>query len=78
MNTVEWSPIFLPSMWLLAIYWSGLWAALLGGIWLVGRVIYFAGYISDPQKRFVGMSIQAGAALALSLGALGRIVYLAL
>ena len=77
MNTVEWTPIFLPSMWLLAVYWSGVWAAVLGAVWVVGRIIYFIGYLSNPDRRFIGMSIQAVAALALSVGALGRILYLA-
>jgi hypothetical protein len=29
-NTLEWLPIFLPSMWLFAIYWSASWATGLG------------------------------------------------
>jgi glutathione S-transferase len=78
MNTVEWTPIFLPSMWLFAIYWSAAWAAGLGALWLVGRVVYFIGYLSGPDKRFPGFFIQSFAAFALLLGALGRIIYLAL
>lgn len=78
MNTVEWSPIFLPSMWLFAAYWDGVWAAILGAAWIIGRIIYFIGYLADPEKRSVGMSVQAVAALALSSGALGRIIYLSL
>jgi glutathione S-transferase len=76
-NTVEWIPIFLPSMWLFAIYWNVPWAAGLGIVWLVGRVIYFIGYLSSPAKRFPGFFIQSLAAFALLLGALGRIIYLA-
>ena len=75
-NTLEWMPIFLPSMWLLAIYWSAVWAALLGGVWIVGRIIYFIGYRAAPQKRFPGFFIQVCATFALLLGALGRIIYL--
>jgi uncharacterized membrane protein YecN with MAPEG domain len=76
-NTLEWIPIALPSMWLFAIYWSPAVAAILGLIWIVGRLIYFYGYIADPNKRFPGFFIQSLAAFALLLGALGRIVYLA-
>jgi glutathione S-transferase len=76
-NTVEWIPIFLPSMWLFAIYWDVPWAVALGALWLVGRIIYFLGYLSAPQKRFPGFFIQSIAAFALLLGALGRIIYLA-
>lgn len=77
LNTVEWIPVFLPAMWLFAIYWSPTWAAALGALWLLGRIIYFVGYISDPAKRFPGFFIQSAAAFVLLLGALGRIIYLA-
>lgn len=76
-NTLEWIPIALPSMWLFAIYWSPVWASALGLVWIIGRVIYFYGYISGAQKRFPGFFIQSLAAFALLLGALGRIIYLA-
>jgi uncharacterized membrane protein YecN with MAPEG domain len=76
-NTLEWMPIVLPSMWLFAIYWSPAVAALLGLVWIAGRVIYFYGYIAEPKKRFPGFFIQALAAFTLLLGALGRIIYLA-
>jgi uncharacterized membrane protein YecN with MAPEG domain len=75
-NTLEWMPIFLPSMWLFAIYWSPSWAAGLGVVWIVGRIIYFVGYRSAAQKRLPGFFIQALAASALVLGAAGRIIYL--
>lgn len=78
MNTVEWTPIFLPAMWLFAIYWSPAWAAGLGALWLIGRVIYFVGYLSDAKNRFPGFFIQSFAAFALLLGALGRVAYLAM
>jgi glutathione S-transferase len=77
LNTIEWTPLFLPSMWLFAIYWNPSWAAALGALWLIGRIAYFVGYISDPNKRFPGFFIQAIATFALLLGALGRILYLA-
>lgn len=75
-NTLEWIPIFLPSMWLFAIYWSPTWAAVLGLVWLIGRIAYFLGYLSVPAKRYPGFFIQAAAAFALLLGALGRVLYL--
>ena len=78
MNTVEWTPIFLPSLWLFAIYWSVSWAAGLGALWIIGRIIYFVGYLSDARKRLPGFLIQSLAAFALLLGALGRVVYIAL
>ncbi|MCK1326451.1 MAPEG family protein [Bradyrhizobium sp. 156] len=55
--------IRLPS--LFAICWSASWAAAFGALWLIGRIIYFVGHLSDPKKRFPGFFI-------LLLGALGR------
>jgi uncharacterized membrane protein YecN with MAPEG domain len=75
-NTAEWMPIFLPSLWLFAVYWSPLWATVLGSLWIVGRIIYFVGYRAAPEKRFPGFFIQTTTAFALLLGALGRIIFL--
>ncbi len=76
-NTLEWMPIFLPSLWLFAVYWDADIAAILGVVWIVGRIVYFLGYVRSPSGRSPGFFIQAVAAFALMLGALGRIVYLA-
>jgi uncharacterized membrane protein YecN with MAPEG domain len=75
-NTLEWMPIFLPAMWLFAVYCSPLWAAILGAVWIIGRIVYFLGYVAAPRKRFSGFFIQSLVVFVLSLGTLGRIVYL--
>jgi glutathione S-transferase len=75
MNTLEWMPIFLPSLWLFAIYVSDAVAAVLGLVWIVGRILYFTGYSQAAEKRSRGFGIQAGAAIILWLGALGAIVW---
>jgi glutathione S-transferase len=74
-NTLEWLPIFLASLWLFAIYWDELVAAGLGIVWIIGRLVYSAGYMADPAKRSAGFLIQLLAAAALLFGAFGRIVY---
>lgn len=74
-NTLEWLPIFLPSLWLFAFYWNDKVAAGVGVVWIVGRLIYSAGYMADPAKRSTGFLIQILASAVLLLGALGRIVY---
>jgi uncharacterized membrane protein YecN with MAPEG domain len=76
LNTVEWMPIFLPSLWLFAVYWSATWAAAIGAVWVVARIAYFIGYLADPAKRFWGFLMQSVATFTLLFGALGRIVYL--
>ena len=75
MNTLEWLPIFLPSLWLFAIYVSDWIAALIGLVWIAGRVVYLVGYAQAAAKRGPGFGIQALAAGVLLLGALGAIVW---
>jgi glutathione S-transferase len=74
-NTLEWLPLFLVPLWLFAIYWSDLIAAIVGLVWIVGRVIYQLGYVADPAKREAGFLIQALAVAVLLFGSLGRLVY---
>ena len=76
-NTLEWLPIFLPSLWLFAIYWNDRIAAIIGLVWIVGRIIYRLGYVADANKRGPGFAIQALAAFVLLFGALGRIIWAA-
>jgi uncharacterized membrane protein YecN with MAPEG domain len=78
LNTVEWTPIFFPALWLFALYWSPKWASIIGAVWIAGRILYFVGYLASPEKRFPGFFIQAIAVFTLSLGTLGRISYLML
>jgi glutathione S-transferase len=75
-NTLEWLPIFLVSLWAFAIYISDLAAALVGLVWIAGRILYARAYVADPAKREAGFMIQALASAVLLFGALGRIVYL--
>jgi uncharacterized membrane protein YecN with MAPEG domain len=74
-NTLEWLPLFLAGLWLFAIYWNEMVAAGLGLVWIIGRLVYSAGYTADPAKRSTGFLIQALATLVLLLGALGRIAW---
>jgi glutathione S-transferase len=73
MNTLEWLPLFLPPLWLFALYVSDVWAAGLGMVWIVGRVLYYRGYAAAPEKRETGFAIQAVAAIVLLVGALAGV-----
>jgi glutathione S-transferase len=75
MNTLEWMPILLPSLWLFAIYISDAIAAVLGLVWIAGRILYMTGYSQAADKRGPGFGIQAAAAILLWLGGLGAIVW---
>jgi glutathione S-transferase len=69
-NTLEWLPLFLPPLWLCALYLSDLAAAGLGLLWIVGRYLYYVGYAQQVEKRLPGFFIQATACLALVVCAL--------
>ena len=69
-NTLEQLVIFIPSIWLFGTYVSTLWGAGLGALFIIGRAIYAAGYVSDPRKREVGFFVSTIPVLALFIGAL--------
>jgi glutathione S-transferase len=75
MNTLEWLPIFLPSLWLFAIYISDQLAAVLGLVWIAGRIVYMIGYMQATERRSPGFFIQSLACAVLLFGALGAIVW---
>ena len=75
MNTLEWMPIFLPALWLFAIYISDAIAAALGLVWIAGRILYMIGYSKAAAKRGPGFGIQAVAAFLLWLGAIVTIAW---
>ena len=76
MNTLEWMPIFLPSLWLFAIYISDADRRRLGLVWIAGRILYMTGYSQAADKRGPGFAHSGAAAIGiLWLGALGAIVW---
>jgi uncharacterized membrane protein YecN with MAPEG domain len=74
MNTNESVLMFLPALWLFAIYTSPTWAGVLGAIWLAGRVWYAIGYTSAADKRGAGFGVSAGASMILIIGAIIGVV----
>lgn len=75
MNTLEWLPIFLPSLWLFAIYVSDAMAAAIGAIWVIGRIVYMIGYTQSVPRRGPGFAIQSSATIVLWAGAIGAVVW---
>jgi len=73
-NTLEWMPIFLPSLWLCAIYLSDAGAAILGVVWIVGRSFYYLGYAREVRGRLPGFFIQSIACFLLLVGAIAGMV----
>ncbi len=78
MNTLEWMPLFLVSLWLFAISWNAdRLAAAIGLVWIVGRILYLTGYAKAAPSRMPGFFIQGPATMVLLLGALGRTIWIA-
>jgi glutathione S-transferase len=69
-NTLEQMMLFLPSLWIFGAHISDLWAALLGLVWIAGRVIYALGYYKEASARGKGFVLSLGATGILLLGSL--------
>lgn len=75
MNTLEWMALFLPALWLFAIYADPAIASLFGLVWIVGRVMYASGYIAEAGKRSMGFLVQFVAWVILFLGSLAALAW---
>jgi uncharacterized membrane protein YecN with MAPEG domain len=69
-NMLEQLIFFLPLMWIFSYYVSELWGAILGGIWILGRVLYAWGYYQEAKKRTLGFGISSLSGMGLLLGCL--------
>ena len=69
-NTMEALTVFVPSIWLFGLYVDPRWAAGLGAIYLVGRIVYFRSYVADPARRETGFGMSVLPVLVLLIGAL--------
>lgn len=69
-NTMELLVVFVPASWLFGLYVDPRWAAGLGIIYLVGRIVYVRSYLEDPAKRSLGFGMSVIPTLLLALGAL--------
>lgn len=75
MNTLENAVIFLPALWLAALYFSAWAAAALGVVWLAGRLWYLLAYPVDPKRRGGGFGLAFaawGALMLLATWGVGR------
>jgi glutathione S-transferase len=74
MNTLENSVIFLPALWLAAVYGAGSLVVVAGLIWIGGRVVYALAYVKDPAKRSAGFGIASIGFVVLLVAAIVGIV----
>ncbi|MBD2197285.1 MULTISPECIES: MAPEG family protein [Calothrix] len=73
-NTLEQIVLFLPGLWLFSFYVNPLWAAGIGAVWLVGRIVYAWGYYQAAEKRLVGFGISSLSGMVLLVGSLVGII----
>jgi|SRR5882724_11424139 len=73
-NTLELLIMFIPGLWIAAQYWNPLWMAAIGVVYLIGRIFYLRGYVSDPKSRHIGFLLSMAPIIALVLaGAVGAV-----
>jgi hypothetical protein len=74
-NTLEKLIVFLPSLWLFGYYVGQYYAACLGGIYLVGRLLYAVTYTRDPATRGLGTLLSDLPMVIMLLGGLIAIIF---
>ena len=73
-NTVEQLVIFLPALWIFAYLGNPVWAAAIGSVFVIGRVIYMVTYVQDPARRTIGFLLGFLANAVLVIGVLVQAV----
>lgn len=73
-NTLEQIVIFLPALWIFAAVFNPINAAILGAIWILGRILYAWGYYQAAEKRGPGFGISTLATIVLLLGSISGVI----
>jgi len=73
-NTLENLVVFVPALLIFSQYTSPLWGAVLGALWILGRIVYAAAYYRAAEKRSAGFGIAAAANLILLLGGAAGVI----
>ena len=74
MNTLERLALFLPLLWLAAQFWNPLWVSMAGVVFLVGRMLYWKGYVKSPADRTLGNIVTMLSIASLLLATLAGLV----
>ncbi len=70
----EWVPTFPAPLWLCAIYLSDIATAVLGLVWIAGRIVYFLGDRKAAHGRLPGFFIQSPVCFLPFLGGVAGLV----
>lgn len=69
-NTLELLVAFLPALYAAGRYWPSSVIAGIGGVYVLGRVVYWQAYVRNPSGRRLGFILSAAPVLGLVLAAL--------
>ena len=69
-NTLETLVAFIPGISLFALFVDPNWAAWIGLVYVVGRLLYFRAYVADPAKRGPGFGLSLLSIATLLVGGL--------
>jgi uncharacterized MAPEG superfamily protein len=56
-NTIEQLVVFLPALWMFGTLVDARVAAVLGVVFVIGRVMYALAYVAEPSKRSTGFLV---------------------
>ncbi|MBT8083215.1 MAG: MAPEG family protein [Gammaproteobacteria bacterium] len=70
LNTAEQLIVFIPALWMHALYASPLYGAIIGLFFIAGRFIYRAAYLKDPGSRGTGFTMTFVSSAVLLIWAL--------
>jgi uncharacterized membrane protein YecN with MAPEG domain len=70
MNTLELLVALIPALYVSSRYWPAHYVAALGVVYLIGRVLYWRAYVTEPARRELGFQLSLGPIVILVLASL--------